>query len=477
MQNGADFIDWKAAEEIAEAMVPLIGQLYRDHGIVTLVTGSRLVLASPTEIIQAHRKGNQPFGRDLPLAATREALATLLELGLAPVEIDVGKLVIEHLDGIGPTPVADLVRSRCAGLPRRADRPAPAGRDVVLYGFGRIGRLLARMLVSRKGGGDKVNLRAIVVRKGSEDDLERRANLLRRDSVFGRFEGTVRTLPDENALLVNGVKILLLYSEGPDKIDYTAHGIHDAIVIDNSGKWRNREGLSRHLEAPGVSKVILTAPGEGDVPNIVYGINEGELSDDERTISAASCTTNAIVPVLKVLDDAYGIQAGHLETVHSYTNDQNLLDNYHKKARRGRSAALNLVITSTGAAKAVAKALPGLAGKLTGNAIRVPTPNVSLAIMNLHFGKPVTKDELGAFLYQVATDGPLKHQVGWTSLSDTVSTDLVGDTHAGTVDGTATIVHGNTAVLYVWYDNEHGYSCQVMRLLAHVAGVDRPSFP
>ena len=183
------------------------------------------------------------------------------------------------------------------------------------------------------------------------------------------------------------------------------------------------------------------------------------------------------MPVLKVINDQYGIQSGHMETVHSYTNDQNLIDNFHKKARRGRAAPLNLVITETGAAKAVAKALPELAGKLTGNAIRVPTPNVSLAILNLTLGQPITKDALNDHLRKVAIDSPLQDQIDYLTSPDIVSSDLVGNRHAGIVDATATITDQNRCVLYVWYDNEYGYSCQVMRLVQHMAGVRPPTLP
>ena len=467
------FEDWKEAEEAAESLVPLVGRLYRDHGIVTLVHGRRLIHLSPVEIVQAHRRGHRRFGHDVSLVQMREALQAVADLGLAPVEIDVGKLLLD----LGDRAVVSHIQTACAGLARRNGAPLPGGRDVVLYGFGRIGRILARLLVARAGGGEKYNLRAIVVRKRAEDDLERRANLLRRDSVHGLFEGEVRTLPDENAMLINGTKVQLIYASAPEAVDYTAHGITNAIVIDNTGGWRDEAGLSRHLQAKGTSKVILTAPGKGGVKNIVFGVNEHILDGSETIISAASCTTNAIVPVLKAVDDTYGILSGHIETVHAYTNDQNLIDNYHPKARRGRGAALNLVITETGAAKAAVKALPHLDGKLTASAIRVPTPNVSLAIMNLQLRDTVTKDGLNSFLYEAAYASDLSDQIGWTAMVDTVSSDMVGDTHGGVVDSEATIVSDSGAVLYVWYDNEYGYSCQVMRLLGHVANLSRPKFP
>ncbi len=348
---------------------------------------------------------------------------------------------------------------------------------MVLYGFGRIGRLLARILIEQAGGGDKLRLRAAVVRKGSDDDLVKRASLLRRDSVHGHFQGTIKIDEEQNALIVNGNTIRIIYSDAPENVDYTQYGIDNAIVVDNTGKWRDREGLGRHLQAKGTSKVILTAPGKGDIPNVVYGVNNELITDGENLFSAASCTTNAIVPVLKAVNDGFGIVNGHVETCHSYTNDQNLIDNYHSKSRRGRGAPLNMVITETGAAKAVAKALPELDGKLTGNAIRVPTPNVSLAILNLTLDKQTSVADINNYLRDVSLDSELQNQIDYTNSPEAVSTDYVGSRYAGVVDSLATIVDGNRCVLYVWYDNEFGYSCQVVRMLNRMAGLELPCYP
>ena len=201
--------------------------------------------------------------------------------------------------------------------------------------------------------------------------LEKRASLLSVDSVHGDFLGTVQVDTENNALVINGTTVYMISAQHPEDIDYTAFGINNALVIDNTGAFRDKEALSRHLKAKGAEKVLLTAPGKG-VPNIVHGVNHKDYDVDQVDIfSAASCTTNAITPILKVIEDHYGIKKGHLETIHAYTNDQNLVDNMHKKYRRGRAAALNMVITETGAGKAVAKALPALEGKLTSNAIRV----------------------------------------------------------------------------------------------------------
>jgi glyceraldehyde 3-phosphate dehydrogenase len=437
----------------------LVGRLYRDRGIQTLVHGVSLVHASPIEIIKAHQRAHMS-GVDLDVSQTVRAVEVVKGLELGSVSLDVGRL----LGDFSGNDLTGHVTGKLA--PFVGDASKGDNTDVVLYGFGRIGRILARLLLSA-GAGSPLRLRAIVVRKKAEDDLPRRANLLRRDSIHGQFEGTVNVLSDESSLLINGQKVRVIYASSPDQVDYTQYGIRDALVVDNTGKWRDRKGLGLHLAGKGVGKVILTAPAKDDIPNIVYGVNQGELRDDERIISAASCTTNAITPVLKVMNDRYGIRSGHLETVHAFTNDQNLIDNYHKKARRGRSAALNMVITTTGAASAVAKALPALAGKLSGSAIRVPTPDVSLAVINLRLEQAATRDEINDYLREVATQSDLKQLVGWTANSDIVSSDLVGDSHAGVVDAGATVTHENTAVVYVWYDNEWGYSVQVMRLLGH----------
>ncbi|WP_143338583.1 glyceraldehyde-3-phosphate dehydrogenase, partial [Corynebacterium diphtheriae] len=353
-------------------------------------------------------------------------------------------------------------------------RPAENPADVVLYGFGRIGRLLARILIAREAAYGGVRLRAVVVRKNGDLDLQKRASLLRRDSVHGAFNGTITVDEENNIIWANGTKIQIIYSNDPATVDYTEYGINDAIVVDNTGRWRDREGLSQHLKSKGVKRVVLTAPGKGDLKNIVYGINHGDITDADSIVTAASCTTNGITPTLKVINDHYGIEYGHVETVHSFTNDQNLIDNFHKGARRGRAAGLNMVLTETGAAKAVSKALPELEGKLTGNAIRVPTPDVSMAVLNLTLEKEVTREEVNTLMDKVALHSDLRQQISYIQSPEVVSSDFVGTTHAGIVDGLATIANGKHLVLYVWYDNEFGYSNQVIRIVEHVAGA-RPT--
>ena len=248
------------------------------------------------------------------------------------------------------------------------------------------------------------------------------------------------------------------------------------MIVDNTGIRRDEAELSEHFLSKGASKVLLTAPGK-DVKNIVFGVNTTDIKPEDKIISAASCTTNAITPTLKAINDELGIIKGHVETVHSYTNDQNLIDNYHKGERRGRAAALNMVLTETGAAKAVSKALPELEGKLTGNAIRVPTPNVSMAILNLNLEKETDKRTLNNFLRETALHSPMREQIDFTTSTEVVSTDLVGARKACTIDSKATIATGDSCVLYLWYDNEFGYSCQVVRIMQKMVGLDFPSLP
>ncbi len=406
--------------------------------------------------------------------------------------------------------------------------------DVVLYGHGRIGRLLNRMLVEKSAAGGKLVLRAIVVRQKASSraiDLEKRASLLKKDSVHGDFEGTVSFDSDSSTIVANGNPIRIIYAsvstasepaeasrrerfaravpdppslwpgdpclplnkppesarphapvaaaQAPEDVDYTAYGIHDAIVVDNTGAFRTKEALERHRKCPGVKTVVLTAPASGGgVPTVVAGVNNDRITADEHIYSAASCTTNAIVPILKLLHETCGVESGHIETVHSFTNDQHLVDGMHKKSRRGRSAALNMVPTETGAAKAVAKAVPELAGILTASAIRVPTPNVSMALLILRpKSRPVVADDLYRTLKGASIAGALHNQIAFSEDPDAVSTDFVGSRSACVVDWPASIVSDDRIVIKAWYDNEAGYSAQVIRLLQRLAGLVFPDYP
>ncbi|WP_455230680.1 glyceraldehyde-3-phosphate dehydrogenase [Geopseudomonas aromaticivorans] len=469
--------EWIDREALAEAMIPLIGQLYRNNNVVTSIYGRGLIKRSVIGILKVHRFARQIDDAELSVHDTFPILQVLSTLELGAASVDLGRMAVKFKQEGNGRSVEQFVREELAEVVGKQGGEKRQGTDVVLYGFGRIGRLLARIMIEKSGGGEGLRLRAIVVRKGAENDLVKRASLLRRDSVHGPFNGTITIDEENNTILANGNLIQVIYSNDPTSVDYTAYGIKDAIVVDNTGKWRDAEGLGQHLKCPGVARVLLTAPGKGEIKNIVHGINHGLITDEDKILSAASCTTNAIVPVLKAVYDKFGIAHGHVETVHSYTNDQNLIDNFHKGDRRGRSAALNMVITETGAATAAAKALPVLKGKLTGNAIRVPTPNVSMAILNLTLEKATSREEINEYLRHMALHSELHKQIDFTNSPEVVSTDFVGSRHAGVVDAEATICNDNRVVLYVWYDNEFGYSCQVVRVLEDVAGVNPLSFP
>lgn len=426
--------DWNEKIALAQEMLPLIGRLHRNNDVVVSIFGRLLVGATDIDIIKAHRYARRVADREMPLAQTLPVLKELGEMNLGTASIDVGRLAT-GFEKSGGTDLRAYLEEELAEVVGTHSETYPT--DVVLYGFGRIGRLLARILIKREATYGGVRLRAVVVRKNGEDDLVKRASLLRRDSVHGAFDGTITVDKDNDVIWANGTKIQVIYSNSPAEVDYTAYGINDAVVVDNTGRWRDREGLSQHLESKGVARVVLTAPGKGDLLNVVYGINHDKITDDEKIITAASCTTNGITPVLKVLNDRYGVQHGHVETVHSFTNDQNLIDNFHKGSRRGRAAGLNMVLTETGAAKAVSKALPEFEGKLTGNAIRVPTPDVSMAVLNLTLDTEVDRDEVNNFLRKVSLHSNLRQQISYIHSPEVVSTDFVGTTHADYIAGYA----------------------------------------
>ncbi|MFI0473973.1 glyceraldehyde-3-phosphate dehydrogenase [Halomonas sp. HMF6819] len=474
------FQQWQSDEALAEQMIPLVGKLYRQNNVVATMFGRSLIKKSVIRILKDHRFVRKIEGTELSVQDTFPIVEAMAAMNLGPAHVDIGKLAVSFKHQGGGDLNAFLTRE----LEEIVDGYQPGAsigepKDVVLYGFGRIGRLLARVLVEKAGGGNLLRLRAIVVRGRGDigKDLEKRASLLRRDSVHGPFEGSISVDVEARTLTVNGNVVQVIYADSPAEVDYTAYGIDNAVVVDNTGIWRDEAGLGQHLECKGAAKALLTAPGKGDIKNIVYGINHTSIGADDRIVSAASCTTNAIVPVLKVLNDEYGVKTGHVETVHAYTNDQNLIDNYHKGDRRGRSAALNMVLTETGAAKAVAKALPELEGKLTGNAIRVPTPNVSMAILNLTLEKGTDAASLNDYLRRMSIDSNFQKQIDFVDSAEVVSSDFVGNRHAGIVDAKATIANGNHAVVYMWYDNEFGYSCQVIRILQHMSNVEFLKLP
>ena len=474
------FQDWKEREALAESMIPMIGRLHRENNVTCYIYGRNLLNRSVIDIMKAHRFVRQVERNELSEFETFPVFEELAKLNLGPAHIDVGRIASHFMADDSGKSLADFVRQEVGEAADNPSAPIPEPQDVVLYGFGRIGRLMCRLMSEKSGGGQALRLRAVVVRasKDPAKDLVKRASLLRRDSIHGGFKGTIRVLEESRQLVVNGIPVQFIYANSPSDIDYTQYGINNAIIVDNTGAWRDEAGLGQHLEASGVSKVLLTAPGKGGIKNIVSGVNHSIIdAANDKIISAASCTTNAIVPALKLINDEYGVERGHVETVHAYTNDQNLTDNFHKAERRGRSAGLNMVLTETGAAKAVAVALPELAGKLTGNAIRVPTPNVSMAILNLTLNKEVNREELNEFIRNASLRSSLLKQIDYTESPEVVSSDFVGSRTACIYDAKATITNGNSAVIYLWYDNEFGYTCQVHRVLERFAGVEYAAYP
>ena len=428
-----------------------------------------------SEIIHDHNYLSQFSGVTLSTTLSKSLADAIYKLDIAPSKIDLGRLSKEYsAEGKNYGSVDEFVKAKLADFIGANKKLVP--RDVVLYGFGRIGRLAARILMDHAGSGHQLRLKGIVTRERSTDDLPKRASLLRKDSVHGKFGGVVIPDAENSAININGHTVKMISASSPAEIDYTTYGINDALIIDNTGVWRDEKGLSEHLKAKGAGMVILTAPGKGDIPNIVYGVNHKNYNGASGKIfSAASCTTNAIVPVIDVIENSLGIEQGHIETVHAYTNDQNLLDNYHKKSRRGRGAPSNMVITETGAGKAVTKIFPGMKGKLTSNAVRVPVPNVSLAILSLTVKRETSIEEVNSILRSASLYGNLVEQIDFSISDEIVSSDVIGNSHACEIDSKATIVSEDKkrVVVYAWYDNEYGYTAQVIRLAKHLADVRR----
>ncbi len=472
---------WRENEKSALELLKIAGDLRFDRSIEIILFRRNLYDSKPTQVLNDHLFAKNYSKQPLTVQMSVDLAQALFDLDLAPSRIDIGTLAMkwlsnEHNFSSIKEFVADELKEFTGEEAKQSKKIEP--RDVVLYGFGRIGRLAARCLIEMTGRGEQLRLKAIVLRpknkKNPYEELVKRASLLRKDSIHGKFNGTISVDKETNQLIVNSSRVQVIFAGSPDQVDYTEYGIKDAILIDNTGAWRDKESLSIHLR-PGIKQVLFTAPGKG-IKNIVHGINQKELNFKEDTIfCAASCTTNAISPVLKVLHDNLGIVNGHLETIHAYTNAQNLLDNYNSKERRGSAAALNMVITSTGAAEAVTKVIPDLAGKLTGSAIRVPTPDGSLAIMTLNVEKETSIKDINEMMREASLHGPLVEQIKYSISKEFVSSDVIGAPAASIFDAPSTKVgnNGKTITVYVWYDNEYGYTRQVLRLAKYAAQVRR----
>ena len=463
--------EWIIKEKAATELSNIISKLRFENSTELVLFRNKLVDQNISEILNLHFYARDFVKQNITIIETLPIAQAILNVGITSAKIDLGKLTTDFMQS-GEENTESFVTEKLGEFINNDESLEP--KDVILYGFGRIGRLVARELIAQEGSGNQLRLRAIVTRRNKESDITKRASLLRTDSVHGKFPGSVLEDLENNCLIINGRSVHMISASSPDTIDYSAYGIKNALIIDNTGAYRNDEALSLHLQSKGVAKVLLTAPGKG-VPNIVFGVNHDVDVENTKIFSAASCTTNAITPVLDVIVKKLGVEKGHIETIHAYTNDQNLVDNMHKKFRRGRAAALNMVITETGAGKAVTKAIPSLSGKLTSSAIRVPTPNASLAILNITTEKTTSLEEVNEMMRNAALEGKLVEQIRYSISKELVSSDIVGDSCASIYDSPATQVSndGKTIVLYVWYDNEYGYTRQVMRLAKHVSDVRR----
>ncbi len=438
---------WLQTLSHVESLIPVLGKLGREQEVKVELAGQPLMSDSVTALMTIFDQYPE-----VDLVKVLQALTNLQSTPIRNTTVDLESLIVDN----------DVESLFAHSVSSTTQIP------VVLYGFGRIGRLLARRMCALGHTTPGMKLAAIVVRRAGDKDLKKRASLLKFDSVHGGYDGVVKADEENSSLVINGQPVKVIYASHPSEVNYDEHGINDALLVDNTGMWRDHDGLSVHLDRPGIDRVVLTAPGK-QMKNVVYGVNNADISEEDRIVSAASCTTNAITPILSVLEKEYGIESGHVETVHAYTNDQNLIDNVHKGDRRGRAAALNMVMTETGAAKAVSKAIPSLEGKLSGSAIRVPVINVSIAVLSLRLEKEVTVEKINNLLKSVSKTSELSGQIGFSEEADAVSSDFIGSAQAGVLDSLSTKVRGNQATLYVWYDNEFGYSCQVVRLMEQLA--------
>jgi len=324
---------------------------------------------------------------------------------------------------------------------------------VAINGFGRIGRLTFRRLL------EKENVEIVAI--NDLTDNATLAHLLKYDSVHGRFNGTVSS--DANSITVNGKAIKSFAERDPKLLPWASLGID--VVLESTGRFIDQDGAGQHLTA-GARKVIISAPAKGDIPTVVLGVNDETLTDSMTIISNASCTTNCLAPMAKVLDDTFGIEKGFMTTVHAYTADQNLQDAPHSDLRRSRAAAYSIIPTSTGAAKAVGLVLPHLKGKLDGNAMRVPTPDGSVTDFTALLKRDATVAEINAAL-KAAADGPMKGILEYTT-DEIVSIDIIGNPHSCILDSNLTTAMGNLVKVVGWYDNEFGYSSRAADLIARV---------
>jgi glyceraldehyde 3-phosphate dehydrogenase len=321
---------------------------------------------------------------------------------------------------------------------------------VAINGFGRIGRLTFKALLEK----DNVEVVAI----NDLTNTKTLAHLLKYDSVHGRFNGTVEA--SDNGIIVNGKEILITAEREPKNLPWGKMGVD--VVLESTGRFLDAQGAGGHIEA-GARKVVISAPAKGDIPTVVLGVNEDILNGEETIVSNASCTTNCLAPMAKVLDDTFGIEKGYITTVHAYTSDQNLQDAPHSDLRRARAAAYSIIPTSTGAAKAVGLVLPHLKGKLDGVAMRVPVPSGSLTDLTCVLKRPATKEEINAAMKKAA-EGEMKGILEYTE-DPIVSIDIIGNTHSCIFDAEMTSANETLVKVVGWYDNEAGYSNRAADLI------------
>ena len=325
---------------------------------------------------------------------------------------------------------------------------------IAINGFGRIGRLTFRNLI------ESDNVEIVAINDLTATDML--AHLLKYDSAHGRFNGTVSHT--ESSLIVNGKEITVYAQRDPETLPWGELGVD--VVIESTGFFRDAEGMGKHIKA-GAKKVALSAPASGDIKTIVLGVNDDELTAEDNMVSNASCTTNCLSPMAKVLDEKFGIESGFMCTIHAYTSDQRIQDAPHSDKRRARAAAVNMIPTSTGAAKAVALVLPQLKGKLDGYAMRVPTITGSATDLTVQLKTEATAEEINAAMKEAA-EGPLKNILCYTE-DPIVSSDIVGDKHSCVFDAGVTSVKGKLVKVLGWYDNEAGYSARLANLVERLA--------
>lgn len=322
---------------------------------------------------------------------------------------------------------------------------------ISINGFGRIGRLVFRAAMKSKD--------VEVVHINDLADLETNAHLLKFDSVHGKFDGDVKV--EGSTLIVNGKRIMVTQEKDPASLPHDKCGTR--YVVESTGRFTDKESASKHIKGD-VQRVIISAPGKGVDYTVVLGVNCANIPANAKVISNASCTTNCLAPVVKAIDSSLGVVKGLVTTIHSYTNDQQLLDLYHKDLRRARAGAVNMIPSSTGAAKAIGEVMPHLKGKLDGLAVRVPTPNVSLVDFVAEVKRETTREEVNAILKKASEEGSTAPYLNYTEL-ELVSSDYNGDPASSTIDAKSTYVVGNLVKVLAWYDNEWGYSNRVIDLV------------